>query len=189
VTPGTPPAGPTSLPAAVHGAVTLRRATHADVAAVAALEAVAFGDPWSAESFASLVHNPAVLFLVATATGDATLAGYLVAWFAADQAEIANLAVAPAQRGRGVGARLLDGALAEGERRGTVACFLEVRASNVAAQRLYASRAFAAVGRRPRYYRNPTEDALVLRCEMHAARAAAVAREATRAAEAPPPRS
>jgi ribosomal-protein-alanine N-acetyltransferase len=88
-----------------------------------------------------------------------------------------------------VGARLLDGALAEGERRGTVACFLEVRASNVAASGCTPRAPSPRWGRRPRYYRNPTEDALVLRCEMHAARAAAVAREATRAAEAPPPRS
>ena len=154
--------------------LSLRRATHADVADVAALEQVAFGDPWSADAFRSLVYNPAVHFLVAR-TSEGTLAGYLVAWFAADQAEIANVAVAPALRGRGVGARLLDAALAEGERRGTVSCFLEVRESNHAAQRLYASRAFTAVGRRRRYYRNPVEDALVLRCELAAARAAALA--------------
>jgi ribosomal-protein-alanine N-acetyltransferase len=153
----------------------MRRATHADVSAVAALEAVAFGDPWSPDAFRSLVHNPAVHFVVAH-TVEGAFAGYLVAWFAADQAEIANVAVAPALRGRGVGAQLLDRALAEGERRGTVSCFLEVRESNHAAQRLYASRAFAPVGRRPRYYQNPVEDALVLRCELAAARAAAAAR-------------
>jgi ribosomal-protein-alanine N-acetyltransferase len=153
----------------------LRRATHADVAAVAALEAVAFGDPWSADAFRALVHNPAVLFLVAT--GRPTARRPATSW--PGSRPIRRRSPTSRSRRRCVaaasGARLLDAALAEGERRGTVACFLEVRASNVAAQRLYASRAFAPVGKRPRYYRNPTEDALVLRCQLPEARAAAAA--------------
>src|SRR5436309_1957910 len=66
------------------------------------------------------------------------LAGYVVAWLAADEAEIANLAVAPSLRGLGVGAALLDASLREVARRGASAVYLEVRESNVAARGLYA---------------------------------------------------
>lgn len=141
----------------------IRPACAADVDEVAAIERLAFSDPWSRAAFAGLLANPAVLFVVARHRhADASLLGYTVVWFAADESEIGNLAVAPAARGRGVGAALLDTALDEAVRRGAASTYLEVRESNVAARRLYASRGFTAVGRRRRYYRNPTEDALVL---------------------------
>lgn len=149
------------MSAATADPIVLRAATRDDVAAVAAIELASFSDPWSVRAFADLLDAPAVRFLVATADG--AVVGYLVAVFAADEAEIANVAVDPACRGRGIGARLLDEALAEGGRRGTAQMYLEVRASNVAAQRLYASRGFEGVGRRKRYYERPPEDALVLR--------------------------
>lgn len=143
-----------------HIGVVLRPATPADVDEVAAIEQESFSDPWSRKAFAGLLDNPAVLFLVARA--DDAVLGYVIAWFAADEAEIANIAVAPAARGRGAGAVLLDAALDEAAWRGAATTYLEVRESNAAARRLYASRDFAELGRRRRYYRNPTEDALVL---------------------------
>ena len=149
----------------------LRHADRHDVDAVAAIEAISFSDPWSRASFASLVGNPQVLFAVADAAppSDApAVVGYVVAWFAADEAEIANLAAAPSVRGRGVGAALLDAALAEATHRGATAVYLEVRESNAAARALYASRDFAEVGRRRNYYRRPLEDALVLRRDLPA---------------------
>ena len=151
--------------------VVLRTAHADDLDAVTAIEQSAFSDPWSRHAFATLVGNPAVLFLVARGSepaprgavpGDGPLLGYVVAWFAADESEIANIAVAPAARGRGVGAMLLDAALAEAVRRGAATTYLEVRESNAAARRLYASRGFRELGRRRRYYRAPVEDALVL---------------------------
>jgi ribosomal-protein-alanine N-acetyltransferase len=141
------------------------------------IEAQAFTDPWSRASFASLLGSPHVVFLVAEqstapAFSDAPgargeVAGYVVAWTVADEAEIANVAVAPSLRGRGFGGRLLDAALHEVERRGAGAVFLEVRESNVAARALYAARRFVEVGRRRAYYRRPQEDALVLRRDAH----------------------
>jgi ribosomal-protein-alanine N-acetyltransferase len=89
--------------------------------------------------------------------------GYSVTWFVSDESEIANLAVAPAARRGGVGALLLDMVLAASESAGARAIFLEVRESNNAARRLYASRDFTVVGRRKEYYRRPVEDALVMR--------------------------
>jgi ribosomal-protein-alanine N-acetyltransferase len=146
--------------------ITLRPAAGPDVRAVVEIERGSFSDPWSASSFSSLVRSRDVFFRVAVADG--AVAGYVVAWFAAGQGEIANIAVAPWARGRGVGARLLDAALAEAAERGAEEVFLEVRDSNTAARSLYASRGFAAVGRRRNYYRRPVEDALVLRKELGA---------------------
>ncbi len=158
-------------------AVRLRRATIDDVDAITAIERLAFSDPWSRDSFATLARNPDVYFVVADAAahrGPASAPlGYIVAWFVLDEGEVANIAVAPAARGAGVGARLLDAALAEARRRGVGHVFLEVRESNALARRLYASRGFVELGRRKRYYRAPVEDALVLRCELAAAPAMA----------------
>ena len=143
-------------------------ATDADVAAIVDIERRAFSDPWSATSFREALTHPAVFFACAHRSHDDrragdVLAGYVVAWFVADEGEIANLAVDPEGWGCGIGQSLLDAALDEGERRGTAAVYLEVRDSNERARRLYHSRRFEEVGRRRAYYQRPVEDAIVLR--------------------------
>jgi [ribosomal protein S18]-alanine N-acetyltransferase len=145
--------------------VTLELALHGDLHAIAELERESFADPWSLESFEAVLSEPAALFVVARNASN-HIAGYVVAWFAADEGEIANLAVREPTRRRGIGSMLLAGALAEGKRRGARNMYLEVRESNDAARRLYASRGFEEFGRRKRYYRHPVEDAVVLRLEM-----------------------
>lgn len=142
--------------------VTIEPAIRSDLAVIAELETAAFSDPWSPASFESVLAEPAAYMAVAR-DADAGVVGYLVAWFAADEGEIANLAVREPTRRRGIGASLLDGALAEAARRGAGNLYLEVRESNDAARRLYASRGFEEIGRRRRYYRRPEEDAIVLR--------------------------
>lgn len=133
-----------------------------DMPQVVAIEREAFADPWSEQSFHEVLDHPAVYFACARRDGSEVV-GYVVAWFAADEGEIANLAVAPGAWGSGVGKALLDAALAEGDRRGTAAVYLEVRDSNARARRLYGSRGFEEVGRRRGYYDKPPEDAIVLR--------------------------
>ena len=141
----------------------LRAATAADIPQVAAIEAASFTDPWSSASFKSLVSGGLVWFRVAEEDATGEVVGYILVWFAADEAELANVAVAPSMRGRGVGAALLDDALAAASERGTARMFLEVRDSNARARGLYESRGFEEVGRRRGYYRRPVEDALILR--------------------------
>lgn len=88
------------------------------------------------------------------------LAGFVVfQQLAPDQVEILNLAVSPAQRRKGVGRRLLDHVLGLG----AAEVFLEVRAGNERAQAFYRQAGFHPAGRRPGYYRNPAEDAVVMR--------------------------
>lgn len=145
-------------------AISLRRAAATDLDAVVAIERASFTDPpWSRDSFLALVNSPRAYFTVACESPTGVVVGYVVAWFVADEAEIANLAVTPDRRGRGIGSRLLDAALTEARAAGAVVVHLEVRDSNAAARALYGSRGFETVGRRRRYYRDPVEDALLLR--------------------------
>jgi ribosomal-protein-alanine N-acetyltransferase len=142
--------------------VVLHPATSSDLPEVTALERACYGDPWPASAFASLPGNARVFFTIAR-DGRGRLAGYVVAWYVMDEGELANLAVAPESRGRGIGRALLAAMLGDASSRKTSQIYLEVRESNVAARNLYASQKFEEVGRRKSYYRNPNEDALILR--------------------------
>lgn len=142
--------------------VSLRRPTSEDLGVIAAIEAASFADPWSEAEFASVLETPHTIFLVAETGKKSGIVGYVIAMAVLDQAEILNVAVAPENRGAGLGGGLLDAALLEVERRGAESVFLEVRVSNVAARALYASRGFVEVSRRKNYYRTPVEDALVM---------------------------
>lgn len=141
--------------------VTIRPAVEADLAEVVAIECASFGDAWPASAFADLLREGRMLFVVAARDGG--VAGYAIAWFAGGAGELANIAVAPAMRGRGIGAALLERVLDAARREGAGETYLEVRESNAAARGLYASRGFEQVGRRRGYYRWPDEDAIVLR--------------------------
>jgi ribosomal-protein-alanine N-acetyltransferase len=144
----------------VSGAI--RRATAADLADVAAMERVCYPDPWSPSAFASLPDNPRVFFAVAR-DEENRLTGYAIAWHVMDEGELANLAVAPDARRKGIASSLLDAVLDDAAKRGTTEIFLEVRTSNAAARALYSARGFDEVGRRKAYYRLPVEDALILK--------------------------
>ena len=140
-----------------------RAATPADVPTIAEIERTSFGDPWSVETFRDLLRLSQAIFLVATEGPPESVCGYVIAAVVADEAEVLNLAVAPRARRRGLGGKLLDAGLGIIRERGGREVFLEVRESNAPAIALYSSRGFAALSRRARYYRNPVEDALVLR--------------------------
>ena len=142
---------------------TIRPASPADVAVVAGIECASFGDPWSEDAFRELLEMRDAIFLVATRGIPEMVRGYVIARVVADEADVLNIAVAPAERGRGLGGELLDAGLAAVTHRGAREVFLEVRESNLAGLALYGSREFMTVSRRSRYYRNPVEDALLLR--------------------------
>ena len=144
-------------------AAAIRTATIDDLSQVAAIERDSFGDPWPERSFEELLRSRAAIFLIATVAETKAIAGYVIALTVADQAEILNLAVARSGRRQGLGGDLLDAGISAVATRGAREIFLEVRESNKAALGLYGSRGFAALARRSRYYRNPVEDALVLK--------------------------
>jgi ribosomal-protein-alanine N-acetyltransferase len=140
-------------------------ATRADLDAVERLEVVAFADPWTRQAFEAALKERHARFRVARGP-DGALIGYVIAWFILDEGEIANLAVMPTSRRRGVARALLDEIIVEARESGLARLFLEVRESNAAAAALYASRGFTPIARRARYYRKPVEDAIVLRLEL-----------------------
>ena len=127
------------------------------------MERSSYADPWPASAFAALPDNPRVFFVVARSRPGEPIVGYAIAWHVLDEGELANLAVAPASRRRGIGRALLHAVLEDSRQRGVRELYLEVRESNVAARQLYASHEFEQVGRRKEYYRSPVEDALILR--------------------------
>ena len=142
--------------------ITQMNACH--VQQIAELEKLCFNDPWSENSIASELNNPLSCWLVAV-EGD-SLAGYVGSQTVLDGSDMMNIAVAPAHRRKGI-AEALVVALCEHLRdRSSVCLLLEVRASNAPAISLYEKLNFVQIGRRKHYYRNPKEDALILRKEL-----------------------
>ena len=137
--------------------------TEAHVQQVAALEKVCFSDPWSERSIAYELTNPLSYWLVAT-EGD-QLAGYVGSQTVVDEADMMNIAVDPAFRRQGVAEGLVERLVSHLAAKQVRCLALEVRASNEPARALYEKLGFAQVGKRPNYYRNPKEDALILRKE------------------------
>jgi [ribosomal protein S18]-alanine N-acetyltransferase len=152
----------------------IRRAVRNDVAEILRIERASFSDPWTEESFTTALGLDRMQVLVAETPasvggdGASGLAGYVVALVIGPEAEIADLAVAPDWRRRGIGQALLTRSTAELVGAGVRTLYLEVRESNAAARTLYETNGFRSVGRRRGYYRQPVEDALLLRREIGA---------------------
>ena len=145
----------------------IRRMQPADVAAVEAItKQCSEAAQWTAADYAPFAPaDPSTasdgrVGLVAVAGAD--VAAFLVARVVADELEILNLGVAPAQRRRGAGSVLMQAALDAAALAAAAAAFCEVRESNAAGRAFYAGHGFKVEGRRLRYYSNPVEDALVL---------------------------
>ena len=133
------------------------------VAQVAALEKLCFRDPWSENSVASELNNPLSLWLVAV-DGE-RVAGYVGSQTVMEESDMMNVAVHPDYRKQGIATALIVGLVEELHKRGSRCLTLEVRASNETAISVYRKLDFQEVGRRKNYYRNPREDALILRKE------------------------
>jgi [ribosomal protein S18]-alanine N-acetyltransferase len=140
--------------------VIIRAMTAADLSAVATLDQISFSQPWPPAAFEAELTNVNSRCWVTEV--DARVVGALVIWRVLDEAHIATIAVHPDFRRRGIGRALLrtgmDAAYAEGAR----IYHLEVRSGNLAAQKMYADFGYEIVGRRPRYYQDNGEDALLL---------------------------
>ena len=135
----------------------------AHVAPIAELEKLCFSDPWSENSIRYELTNPLSHWIVAME--DDRVAGYVGSQTVLDEADMMNIAVHPDFRRRGIAQSLVEGLVADLAEKNVRCLTLEVRASNAPAISLYEKLGFAQVGRRPNYYRNPKEDALILRKE------------------------
>ncbi|MEX0935309.1 MAG: ribosomal protein S18-alanine N-acetyltransferase [Gemmatimonadota bacterium] len=165
--------------------IRIRRARSADLPRVVELERISFSTPWTLASFHSLLDRDGVSFLVVESppspvagpvdgsprgdsedAGPGEILGYGILWAVGREAELADLAVDPRARRRGIGGALLDALLDRARDRGVERVFLEVRDSNSAAHSLYRRRGFRQVGVRTQYYTRPVENARVLRLDL-----------------------
>lgn len=138
--------------------VTLRPMSRDDVEAVAAVERVTYAQPWSEAIFRDELTAPGRTYLIADAAGE--VAGYAGLMLVGDEAHVTTVVVHPDRRGDRIGTRLMLALVEAGLAEGARSLTLEVRQSNVAAQRLYRRFGLAPVGVRKRYY--ITEDALIM---------------------------
>ncbi|MBQ7355001.1 MAG: ribosomal protein S18-alanine N-acetyltransferase [Clostridia bacterium] len=132
--------------------------TLADLPRLMELERESFSDPWSESAMAATLEIPVVRALAAR-RGE-QIVGFVIAYLIPPEGEIADICVATSERGQGIGARLLQALTEESD---CTEFWLEVRASNLPARRLYEKQGFEAVGLRKHYYDYPREDAVVMR--------------------------
>jgi ribosomal-protein-alanine N-acetyltransferase len=137
-----------------------------DLEQVREIDRLSFSLPWPESAFQyELKANRAALLWVAELASipeERKVVGMIVVWLIVDEAHIATIAVHPDFRGQGIGQRLLSTALQQAIRKGATQAMLEVRAGNEAAQDLYRRFGFEVAYRRPRYYRDNNEDALLM---------------------------
>ena len=127
------------------------------------MEQLYFSDPWSVSAFQSELDNPLALWLVAV-EGDRVL-GYVGSQTVLGQADMMNLAVRLECRRQGVAQQLVERLIQKLSERNANILMLEVRVSNDSAIGFYEKMGFVQVGRRPKYYFKPREDAFIMRKE------------------------
>jgi ribosomal-protein-alanine N-acetyltransferase len=132
-----------------------------DIDAVQVVERASFPVPWPANAFRhELTQNRNARYVVAR-EGDRVV-GYAGLWLMVDEAHITTFAVLPEHRRRRIGERLLQRLFEVAEEVGAEWLTLEVRVSNLPAQRLYEKYGFKRAGVRRRYYSDNNEDALIM---------------------------
>ena len=139
----------------------IRRMTIDDLAQVVAIDKASFSLPWPERSFRfEISDNSASRAWVAEEDGK--VVGAIVAWLLVDEAHIATIATHPDFRRQGIASKLLIRTLQSMMNEGALTSVLEVRESNSAAQEMYRKFGFEESGRRPRYYRDNNEDAILM---------------------------
>lgn len=150
--------------------ISIEAMTEHDLLEVCAIEDMSGLSAWGWDAYhKELASGQDTVMLVArvdSAFHGVELAGFIVARLLAGELHVNNVAVRPDFRRHRIGSSLLEKTLQVALKYGATVAHLEVRAGNEAAQRLYARCGFRATGRRPAYYRNPTEDALLMSLEI-----------------------
>jgi ribosomal-protein-alanine N-acetyltransferase len=141
--------------------VVLRPMRPADLPAVLDIERRSFGQPWSRGFFEKELSTPFASLVVAVEPDGSEIVGYTCRWRVADEVHLLNVAVHPERRGVGYGRQLVTEVITEAERSACSVVFLEVRAGNVVARRLYRTLGFRDLGVRRGYY-GPGQDAIVM---------------------------
>jgi ribosomal-protein-alanine N-acetyltransferase len=145
--------------------IEIRQMQLGDLPSVVEIDHMSFSLPWPEGSFRyEVAKNKAARCLVAESE-DHRIAGMIVSWIIIDEVHIATFATHRDFRRQGIGSALLRAALDDAGSRGALKAMLEVRESNVAAQDMYRKFGFEVTGRRPHYYRDNGEAALLMTLE------------------------
>ena len=137
-----------------------RRSVPADATGIAKLEEEIFSDPWSYRDVQDLICTEGSMCFTAIDGGE--VIAYVIGRLIAPEGAIYRVAVKPEKRQRGIGYRLLDYAVKTSKGHGLERLFLEVRSKNLPAVKLYTAYGFKQIGTRKNYYKNPTDDALIM---------------------------
>lgn len=133
-----------------------------DVAEAAQLDSENLS-PWAASHFESQLDQRHSWQFIARSSDSQAFVGYICGQTLLDEAEIHKIAVAKAFQRRHIAHRLMNHTLAFLKQNRALSCFLELRASNLPAQKLYQSFGFSPCGLRKKYYNSPCEDAIIMR--------------------------
>ncbi len=141
-----------------------------DIDQVLAIEQASFSMPWSRNLFLSEFRSPGVSTLLVSLASAAPrmVTGYIIYWLVEDEMHLLNLAVAREHRRHGIARQLVLDAIKDAYAKGARRAFLEVRASNTTAQKLYSGLGFTGTFVRRDYYDSPTEDAVIMALEQKA---------------------
>ncbi|MBA2259035.1 MAG: ribosomal protein S18-alanine N-acetyltransferase [Acidobacteria bacterium] len=129
-----------------------------DLAAIVALEADSFTNPWTPEALTTMLRSD-ITHLYVVRKQEHEIVGFCACWLIETELHINTLAVSSRYRRQGIATRLVRFVL---EATGADKATLEVRRSNLAAIDLYEKLGFQATAVRERYYRNPDDDGLIL---------------------------
>ena len=140
--------------------ISIVAATEDDIAQVLEIEREAISPPWTHGALLSEIYSGDSFFSVAAREG--TVLGFVILRRMGDESELLQIAVSKAARRNGIADLLMDAALGYAETNALSSVFLEVRASNAAAIKLYEKHGFAPVRSRKDYYLDPVEDAIVM---------------------------
>lgn len=140
--------------------VNFRSMTAADIPALVKIEAESFYDAWNESMLLNEINNNLTTYLIMEIADK--VVGYAGFWLVAGEAQITRVAVADAERGQGFGTRLTAALVSEAWHKGADAITLEVRESNLAAQKAYLTCGFASEGIRPNYYEDNHENAVIM---------------------------
>ena len=134
-----------------------------DVPLVAAIERACFTTAWEPSAYYNELNNPAAVYHVARCCG--SVVGFAGMWIAIDEAHFTLVCVVKGHRGRGIGKRLVISLMDEAVERGVTRATLEVREHNSVARHLYERLGFQEAGRRPGYYTDTNETAVIMWAE------------------------
>lgn len=119
-------------------------------------------DAWSKNMILSSIRQSCTYVWAAQDLQLQKIIAYAVLYLAGDEGDVANIAVLPSCRNRGIGGALFDTMMNQARDEQVQTIYLEVRQSNDAAICLYRSRNFIEIGKRKNYYRHPREDAICM---------------------------